>query len=171
MKDGMQDSNFKILKISKDNLKFSSAHFLIFDAERAEKLHGHNYRVRADFKIKRESCEKAGYGLDFSVLKTIVKKRVDEWDEQVLIPVQSDFLRSSKKDHEWEIWYNQKRYVFPLEDVVALPAKNTSVEVLSELLAQKIGEEVAPLGVVGLRVEVEETVGQSAVSAWGDISL
>nr|HPI41863.1 6-carboxytetrahydropterin synthase [Pseudobdellovibrionaceae bacterium] len=33
------------LKLSKDEFKFSSAHFLIFNDHQAERLHGHNYQV------------------------------------------------------------------------------------------------------------------------------
>jgi 6-pyruvoyltetrahydropterin/6-carboxytetrahydropterin synthase len=34
--------------VSKDDLVFSAAHFITFDGNVCERLHGHNYRVSAD---------------------------------------------------------------------------------------------------------------------------
>lgn len=167
----MQVPKYKILHLSKDNLKFSSAHFLIFDGENAEKLHGHNYRVRVDFKISEDCYSEQGYGVDFAKLKSIVKSKVDIWDEALLLPEHNPHLKIKSSSNEVEVQWRHRRYVFPADEVIFLPVKNSSVEALSEVLAKVLWAEVKSLGVVGLKVEVEETVGQSCFSFCGDFSL
>ena len=39
------------IRVEKENLKFSSAHFLIFEDGTAERLHGHNYRVAVELSL------------------------------------------------------------------------------------------------------------------------
>jgi 6-pyruvoyltetrahydropterin/6-carboxytetrahydropterin synthase len=164
----MQVSKFKILHLSKENLKFSAAHFLIFDEHRAERLHGHNYRVVVEVKVPWESFVEVGYGIDFSVLKQKVKAQLDEWDEHVLLPAKHKDFRISTQGESLDVRFRERHYVFPRAEVVLLPIVNTSVELLSELLAESFGESFKDLGILGVQVQVEETLGQSAKSFWGD---
>jgi len=164
----VQEINFKVLKLSKENLKFSSAHFLIFDENRAERLHGHNYRVRVEAKICWSDFADQGYGVDFTVLKKIIKDQVDLWDEMVLLPSMRKDMHFKKQDHLLELKFRDRYYVFPANEVVLLPILNTSVELLSGLLSEIFWKSMSPLGVLGVRVQVEETLGQSAESAVGE---
>lgn len=172
MRSTLQVSKFKILHLSKENLKFSAAHFLIFDANHAERLHGHNYRVQVDFKIPYSSEESEtaskGYGVDFGVLKKIVKGKVDQWDEYVLLPSLNKEMLIQANSDSLKVQFRNRRYEFPANEVQLLPVINISVELLSELLCQNIWKEVCVLGVEGLQVSVEETVGQSALSSIGN---
>ena len=36
------------IRLAKENMKFSAAHFTIFSASERERLHGHNFRVEVD---------------------------------------------------------------------------------------------------------------------------
>jgi len=63
----------------------------------------------------------------------------------------------------------QPRYVFPAKDCALLPVPNTTVEMLAQMLAGQLEDELrrmgAPLGERGLttiEMEVEENIGQAA---------
>src|SRR5437868_8902829 len=75
------------LQLAKQNFKFSSAHFLIFDEKSAERLHGHNYQVRVEIGIPdREAISATGFFVDFNVFKKYIKSALDRWDEMVILP-------------------------------------------------------------------------------------
>lgn len=148
------------LHLSKENLKFSAAHFLIFDAVHAEKLHGHNYQV----SLELEGPAQAGTGLlvNFADVKRIVKKHVDAWDEHVLLPKLHPEMKFESKAPSLHVHFRDRYYVFPENEVILLATANTSVEELSRLLAENLMKEFKPLGVTGLELKVEETRGQGA---------
>ena len=58
------------------------------------------------------------------------------------------------------------RYVFPRRDCALLPIPNTTVEMLAQLLTDRLRAELEMMGARGLtaiEMEVEENFGQSAV--------
>ena len=152
------------LHLSKQNFKFSSAHFLIFDQHSAEKLHGHNYQVRLDILVPPEnkSLNDQGFFIDFNVFKKYVKARLDIWDEHVLLPAKHPEMKVSVKGPSLEVRFRERFYVFPKDEVHLLDVTNTSVEQLSRILAQDFFNEFKKYGVLSLRVRVEETRGQAA---------
>lgn len=151
------------LHLFKQNFKFSSAHFLIFDDKKAEMLHGHNYQVRVDLQVPAQAdLSASGYFVDFNVFKTWIKSALDRWDEHVLMPEKHPDMKFKRQGPSLEVTFRDRFYVFPENEVVLLPVTNTSVEQLSRLLAENFLNEFKKHGVQSLRVEVEETQGQSA---------
>lgn len=160
----MSDISNTSLHLSKQNFKFSSAHFLIFDEKSAEKLHGHNYQVRLDILVPPETklMEAQGFFVDFNVFKKFVKARLDLWDEHVLLPAEHPEMKISEKGPSLEVRFRDRFYVFPKNEVQLLKVTNTSVEQLSRILAEDFFKEFKQYGVLSLRVRVEETRGQAA---------
>ncbi len=153
------------LQLYKQNFKFSAAHFLIFDEKRAEKLHGHNYQVRVEIPVPSpKDLEKTGYYIDFNVFKTVIRDRLDEWDEMVLLPANHPDLKTEAKGPSLEVHFRDRFYVFPINEVHLLPVQNTSVEQLSFLIAKDLLRIFVKSGVKQLSVSVEETAGQAAVT-------
>ncbi|HEY1078454.1 MAG TPA: 6-carboxytetrahydropterin synthase [Bdellovibrio sp.] len=153
------------LHLAKQNFKFSAAHFLIFDANHAERLHGHNYQVRVDIQTPPEAELHAdGYFLDFNVFKKYIKARLDQWDEIVLLPEKQADMKFKKTEKSLEVTFRDRFYVFPLNEVILLPVTNTSVEQLSRLLAEDFFREFKQYKVLSVTVNVEETPGQGASS-------
>lgn len=151
------------LHLFKQNFKFSSAHFLIFDKKSAEKLHGHNYQVQIDLKVPESAdLSSSGYFVDFTVFKKFVKELVDAWDEHVLLPEQHPDMKFSHVGPSLEVRFRDRFYVFPKNEVVLLPITNTSVEQLARILAEKCATEFSRFGISELSLSVEETQGQSA---------
>ena len=152
------------LHLSKQNFKFSSGHFLIFDENRAEMLHGHNYQVRVDLFEMQESSDKKGYFIYFYDLKKIIKQLFDVWDEHVLLPEDHPDMKKkpSSDGKNYDINFRDRFYSLPMAEVIWLPVENTSVESLSCLFAKNLLNELNKLGVTKLSVSIEETLGQSA---------
>ncbi len=159
------------LLLQKQNFKFSAAHFLIFDDHRAERLHGHNYQVKVDITVPSEAdLMKQGYFIDFNEFKKIIKARLDQWDEIVLLPKSHPDMKIKENGPSLEVKFRDRFYVFPKNEVILLAITNTSVEQLSRILAADFYNEFKRFGVKRVRVSVEETRGQGASTVAGDIS-
>ena len=155
------------LHLAKQNFKFSSAHFLIFDENSAEMLHGHNYQVKVDiFCAPGTVAEDKGYFVDFDVLKKIIKDQCDIWDEHILFPEKHPDMKYqiSQSGKNYDIHFRDRFYSFPIQETIWLPVINVSVENLSLFFAKCISKKMKDFGVQKIRVSVEETRGQSASS-------
>jgi 6-pyruvoyltetrahydropterin/6-carboxytetrahydropterin synthase len=62
--------------------EFSAAHQLHGYAGKCENLHGHNWRVRLEVTAKQ--LDQVGLGIDFTILKSILKNILEEYDHKVL---------------------------------------------------------------------------------------
>src|SRR5215813_8103985 len=87
-------STFRV-EVSKDYLVFASAHFITFRGHQCESLHGHNYRVGVAVEGAVDS--ECLFVLDFSVLKQITRRLVDEIDHKVLLPTLIPSWRIGKR--------------------------------------------------------------------------
>jgi len=152
---------WKVL-IERGNLGFSAAHFITFDDQTAEPLHGHNYGVRVEVV---GALTAHSYVLDFVALKTITREICKELDHQFLLPRQSKHLKITERPDEWEIQFADQRYLLPRTSVVVLPVDNATAERLAEYLAGRISERLRAQQVTNLAtitVGVEETEMQTA---------
>ncbi len=160
------------LHLAKENFKFSSAHFLIFDSKSAEMLHGHNYQVRVDLTCSSASAEnelrgdksQLGYFVDFNILKKTIKARLDQWDEHVLLPAKHPDMKYkvSVDGKNYDIHFRDRFYSLPINEVIWLEITNTSVEQFSKILATEFYHAFKKFHIQKICVEVEETRGQSA---------
>ncbi|MES3039350.1 MAG: 6-carboxytetrahydropterin synthase [Bdellovibrionota bacterium] len=161
--------NQTTLLLSKENFKFSSGHFLIFDDQRAERLHGHNYQVKVEITIPPEkNLMDQGYFVDFNVFKKYIKDRLDQWDEFVLLPKNHKDMKFREEGPSLHINFRDRYYVLPKNEVVLLPVINTSVEQLSRILAEDFYQAFKLYKVTKVLVSVEETKGQAAATVAGD---
>ncbi len=165
----MSDDQFKkpevYLNLAKQNFKFSSAHFLIFDDQHAEMLHGHNYQVEVTIYPKHDAkFDGQGYFIDFAAAKKIIKQLCDRWDEHILLPVKHKDMKfkTSADNKNYEIIFRDRFYSLPQNETIWLPVTNTSVENLSQLFAVDLMQEFQKYPVGSIEVTIEETRGQSA---------
>jgi 6-pyruvoyltetrahydropterin/6-carboxytetrahydropterin synthase len=157
------------LHLAKQNFKFSSGHFLIFDDLNAEKLHGHNYQVQVHIAVPEEvDLAKTGYFVDFSEFKKVIKAQLDLWDEHVLLPELHKDMKIVKRESNYDIHFRDRFYSLPQNEVVLLPVTNTSVEQLSRILAESFFKKFHQFNVKKIEVYVEETQGQSASTVVGE---
>ena len=153
------------VSVTKDYLVFASAHFITFAGHRCEGLHGHNYRARVT--IEGDLNQESWFVFDFVELKRIMKRLCDEIDHLVLLPLKSDRVAVAQEGETVSVSVDGKpRYVFPRRDCALLPIPNTTVEMLAQMLTERLQGELEKLGAKGLtaiEMEVEENFGQSAV--------
>jgi 6-pyruvoyltetrahydropterin/6-carboxytetrahydropterin synthase len=156
-------SSFRV-QVSKDYLVFASAHFITFRGHQCETLHGHNYRVGVAVEGTVDS--ETLFVLDFSVLKQIARRLVDEIDHKVLLPKENPKLSYREEGQRIAVdYFGEPTYVFPRADCAILPIPNSTAEMLAQYLGTRVRDELASSGYRHLdllEVEVEENYGQSA---------
>jgi 6-pyruvoyltetrahydropterin/6-carboxytetrahydropterin synthase len=79
--------------------------------------------------------------------------------------MQSQHLDIKEADGEWEIRFENKRYVFPAEDVLVLPVDSITAERLAEYVCGQLIDSVKEqerLSLTSITVGVEEAPGQTA---------
>jgi 6-pyruvoyltetrahydropterin/6-carboxytetrahydropterin synthase len=154
------------VRVSKDYLVFSAGHFITYDGDHCERLHGHNYRVAVEVDGDLDANH---YVFDFIALKQHTKAITDTLDHRMLLPTESDLVRVEEREGAVHVRYGERRWLFPREDCVLLPVENTTAELLGRYIGQQL------LAVLrrekgyeprALRVEVEESFGQVATYRW-----
>ena len=153
------------VSVEKDYLVFASAHFITFAGHRCEGLHGHNYRARVT--VEGALNEGSWFVFDFVELKRIMRGLCDELDHLVLLPLESPRIQVVEEGETVTVAVDGRpRYVFPRRDCALLPIPNTTVEMLAQLLTNRLLVQLDAMGAHGLtavEMEVEENFGQSAV--------
>lgn len=151
------------VRVTKDHLVFSAAHFITYNGDICERLHGHNWRVAVEVSGPLDENQ---YVFDFIALRDAVQKIVNELDHRMLLPTQHPAIKVATTGDEVEVRFEKRRWVFPKEDSLLLPVENTTAERLAWWIGERLRGEVASLGAsspFGLRVEVEENFGQWAI--------
>lgn len=152
---------FKV-RVVKDYTVFCAGHFITYEGDKCESLHGHNYRAAASVE---GDLNQDFYVLDFSVLKKLLRGLCDQLDHKMLVPLHNPRLTVEAGPDEVLIRYGTKRYVFPRSDTLLLPIPNTTAEQLAEWIGGELERALRERGAAGLRaleVEVEESFGQAA---------
>ena len=151
------------IRVDHENLKFSSAHFVLFGNGKCESLHGHNYRAWVELE---GSLQPSDYVLDFLTVKPLMKQVCELLDHKVMLPTENADLRIEQGDSVIGAIYGKKQYSFPAEDVLLLPIHNTSAELLARYICGVLVEEIKNRfggdGVTAIRVGVQESFGQEA---------
>ena len=152
------------IEVAKDYFNFASAHFLIFANGQREPLHGHNYQVSVEMEGE---LDQAGVVLDFIAFKPLVKRVCDGLDHRTLIQSKSDVIKIHRRPKDVEILYRKQRFLLPRRDVILLPLKNTSTELLAEYIAKQIRRgvqrEFPRAKIRYMEVAVDEARGQRGI--------
>lgn len=151
--------SYKVV-VEKGYLEFSAAHFITYGGK-CERIHGHNYAVSVELK---GDVTKDSYVFDFVVLKRVMRGICDSLDHRFLLPLKNEHLEAHESNGEYEIFFRQRRYLLPTQDVLPLPIDNVTAERLAEhicnLLLEELGEQGAA-NVAEVTVGVEESPGQT----------
>ena len=149
-------------ELAKEDFKFSAAHFTLFGPEKAEGLHGHNYRVEVAFW--GDALDDLGFLADFAAVKTRIRGLCAAWDEKILIASDAPFLDVESVGESVQIRYADREYRVPAKETELLPIRNITVEALSQLFWQQLAGHPCwdSSKVRHLRVAISETSGQGA---------
>ena len=122
------------VKVEGGNLKFSAAHFITFGGK-CERLHGHNYGVLVEL-VGELGEDKVVF--DFTILKRLTREICQRLNHRFLLPLLNPHLQLTPSSDEWEVRFQQRRYVFPRQDVVELPIDNSTAERLAEYICGEL---------------------------------
>jgi len=135
--------------LSKDQLVFSAAHFITYNGNICERLHGHNWRVAVEVEGRLDDN---GYVFDFVALRDTTQKIVLE-------------LSVTADDREVTARFEDRRWIFPKDECALLPVANTTAELIARWMAERLRSELTAVSghnVDTLRVDIEENFGQWA---------
>lgn len=157
----MPTESWKV-RVTKDHLVFSAAHFITFNGNICERLHGHNWRVAAEIE---GPLDENYYVFDFIALRDGLQQIVNELDHRMLLPTRHKSILVEERETEVEARFEERRWVFPKEDCILLPVENTTAELIARWIARRFLEQLTPeqrAPMSALTLEVEENFGQ-----WG----
>jgi 6-pyruvoyltetrahydropterin/6-carboxytetrahydropterin synthase len=154
------------VRVTKDHLVFCSGHFISYEGDKCERLHGHNYRTAVELE---GGLDENHYLFDFVALKARTKAITDELDHHMLLATRNPLIRVEEGENRVRVRYREREWVFPREDCVLLPIENTTAELLARYIAGRLRDSLQQhhgFTPETMRVEVEENVGQSATYEW-----
>jgi 6-pyruvoyltetrahydropterin/6-carboxytetrahydropterin synthase len=156
---------FKV-RVTKDHLVFASGHFISYEGDKCERLHGHNYRTAVEIEGQLDVNH---YVFDFITLKHRTKAITDELDHRMMLPTLNPHILVEERGRAIHVRYRDREWLFPRDDCVLLPVENTTAELLARYIAGRLLDDLRRQDRYQpdvLRVEVEENVGQSATVEW-----
>lgn len=148
--------------VQKEQLVFSSAHFITFAGNICEAIHGHNYGVLAEVA---GPLDENRYVIDFIACRDALAGIVKRLDHHVILPTRHKTISVVEEAGEVVVRFEKKRWVFPAEDCMLMPITNTTAEEIAwwigqELLVALADKITEPLE--WLEIGVDENNGQ-----WG----
>ncbi len=157
----MSKPTFRV-DVTKEQFTFSAAHFITFAGDICERIHGHNYGVRASVE---GPLDENRYVVDFIALRDAVLKETMTMDHHVILPQSHAEIHVTSDEKETTATFRDKRWVFPNEDCVLLPVINTTAEEIARVIAERVMEQTREQfgeALDWIEVAVDENNGQ-----WG----
>src|SRR5262249_1567584 len=131
------------VRVTKDTLVFSAGHFITFNGDHCERIHGHNYRMAVEVE---GGLDENHYVFDFIALRDMSQAIVAELDHRMLLPTQSPLIRLEEDGPNWRARYNDRHWSFPRDECVLLPLANTTAELLAEYISARLRADLAAKG-------------------------
>ncbi|MDA9857234.1 6-carboxytetrahydropterin synthase [Rubripirellula sp.] len=157
----MSQACFRV-DVEKEQFIFSAAHFITFAGDICERIHGHNYGVRASVE---GPLDENRYVVDFIALRDAVLEQTQALDHHVILPRDHDEIKITSDEKETTARFRDRRWVFPNEDCIMLPVINTTAEEIARVIAERVIEKTrSTFGdhLNWIEVAVDENQGQ-----WG----
>jgi 6-pyruvoyltetrahydropterin/6-carboxytetrahydropterin synthase len=154
------------VRVTKDHFAFCSGHFISYEGDKCERLHGHNYRTAVEIEGVLDVNQ---YVFDFIALKHLTKAITDDLDHRMMLPTRNPFIALEESSRSVRVRYRDREWLFPRDDCVLLPIENTTAELLARYIGQRLLVDLQKQHQYTpevLRVEVEENIGQSATYEW-----
>jgi len=154
------------IEISKEDIKFSAAHFTIFSATERERLHGHNFAVMLSVTAP---VGDDGICFSYKEIKTRLREICDSLDEYMLLPTQSPYLTIAEEGEFYFALFNGERIPFLKKETLLLPIRNTTVEELARHVLNLFiddGSFVRDRNIMAVEVKVSSGPGQRGSRCW-----
>src|SRR5262249_16878166 len=144
------------VRVTKDHLVFCAGHFISYEGDKCERLHGHNYRATVEIE---GDLDENYYVFDFIALKHRTKAITDDLDHRMMLPTKNSLISVEERQRSIHVRYKDREWLFPRDDCVLLPIENTTTELLARYIAQRLVDDLRRQHNFTprvLRVEVEE---------------
>lgn len=154
------------VRVTKDHLVFSAGHFITFNGNTCERIHGHNWRVAVEVE---GGLDENHYVFDFIALLDITRGLVQQLDHKMLLPDGSGLIKLVEDGPNWKATFGDRYWSFPRDECVVLPVPNTTTELIADWLRSGLCAAITQRNLSLpeiVRVEVEENFGQSARVEW-----
>ncbi|MBP87839.1 MAG: 6-pyruvoyl tetrahydrobiopterin synthase [Planctomycetaceae bacterium] len=154
------------VRLCKEQLVFSAAHFITFGGNICERLHGHNYRVEVHVFGPLDDNQ---YVIDFIAMRDALQAIVTELDHHMLLPTEHSAIKVAAGKAEVAVTFEDRRWVFPRGDCVLLPVANTTAELVARYIGKRLLDDVEQKTgqrIKRLRIAIDENFGQ-----WGVCEL
>lgn len=158
-----------IVEIHKEELKFSSGHFMLLSATTRETMHGHDYQLAVAFHAL---IQENGMAFDCREYKEKLAAICATLDYRFIIPEQSAYMQIEKTANQLICHFNQQVITFLKQDAVLLPICNVTLEELSYWFLQQLTNDPARLQqhfIQGITVKIFNGRGESGATSWGKI--
>ncbi len=159
-------SNLTTIEISKEDIKFSAAHFTLFSATERERLHGHNFAV---WLAVTAPVGDDGICFSYKEVKTRLRELCSDLDEYMVLPTQSPHLRIEEEGLFYIAVFNGERIPFLKAETLLLPMRNSTVEEFARYLLGRFignGSFVRDRNICAVEIKVSSGPGQSGSSSW-----
>ena len=156
------------VRIAKESMVFSAAHFITFGGDVCERLHGHNYGVAVEVS---GPLDENHYVIDFIAVRDALAEIVALLDHYVLLPTNHPLIEVRDEGDSVRATFRERTWQFPRGDCVLLPVANTTAELLAHWIGERLAEKLVRAAAqppVRLRVEVDECRGQIGVCEFTD---
>lgn len=150
------------VEIEKEEFTFSAAHFITFNGNICERLHGHNYGVRVRIDAPLDENQ---YVYDFIAVRDTLREICGNLDHYMLLPDSHPQIKVAQRAGEVEVTFEERRWVFPEGDCRILPMENTTVEKIARYIGQELLRRLTAAGHTlpeSIELGVDENNGQ-----WG----
>ena len=137
--EAVSSSRFKV-RVTKDYLVFCSGHFITYEGDRCERIHGHNYRTAVEVE---GDLDENHYVVDFIALKDMTRAITDELDHRMLLPTRNHLIGLHEEGPNLRVTYRDRMWSFPRDECVLLPIANTTAELLADYIAGRLRQEMA----------------------------
>src|SRR4029077_8843805 len=98
------------VRVTKDYLTFCSGHFISYEGDKCERLHGHNYRATVEVE---GDLDPNFYVFDFIALKHHTKAITDELDHRMMLPTQNPYILVEEGPRSVHVSYRDREWLFP----------------------------------------------------------
>jgi len=166
-----------MIKITR-HFEFDMGHRVLGHESKCAYLHGHRYG--ADITVTAEELDSIDRVIDFSEVKRIVGKWIDDnWDHNVMLHINDPLLRAYVPEDgmSWDEWIDDgpqsvmklSTFSGPLTGLTSEPifngrlpfivpdCQNTTAEIIAKVLFEKATELLSPCEIQVVEVRINET--------------
>ena len=105
----MPSSTYSV-RVTKDYLVFCAGHFITYNGDHCERIHGHNYRVAVEVE---DDLDENHYVFDFIALKDLMRELTNELDHRMLLPTTSTKVRLEEAGTNVVVRYQDRHWMPP----------------------------------------------------------